>query len=1215
MTRHDQHIAKHPAHHAAAARHPSHHSVQHPVHHVARHEHADADAREHAHPERHHRHALEEGVRRQWTRAQRWVVRALRQPLARRVFWGSALAFALVVVAIAALWWRLSRGPIEIDVATPWLKAAIEENFGGKHTVSVGGTQLERDENGRVSLRLRDIVVRDADGTIVASAPKAEVGLSGLSLLGGTVRAKSLNLVGAEMAVRIEKNGSVTVFAGANKRPIATAAPSSSAAAATAVVESSVPAPLRAGVEDIAGLLAWIDGLGATGLDGHDLRELGLKNGNLVVDDQRNGKQWSFSNIAVSLTRPTLGGLTFRLASEDKSHPWVLSAAVRPLSDGVRALGIEARNVSTSDILLAMRLNGGPVDAELPVSASVRAELSQTGALQRLQGEIIAGQGTVSDHGENPYSVDVERADIRFNWDPRARALVVPFQVQAGGNQFTMRATLLAPADQHGAWHFNVTRDETVIDPVIFAASGPGESDGFAINRVSMAGRIDTVRKRIELDRGDLSRVDTRPLYNVGIAITGSLDFSASEPHLAFGVACTRMPASVMKRIWPIFAAYPVRQWVESHVADGIVERAVVAGNAPMSYFRPGGPAMPDDGFSVDLETSATTLRPVDSLPEIRDADLTVRVVGRHATVSLGRGTVEVEGGRKLNIANGIFEVPDVHPKPAAARAHFRLDGAVPAAAAILSQEGLREIVGLTLDPASTRGTIGARVDVKLLVGKNLPKNSWSYAIAADLTNFAADKLLLGRKVEASTLHVAATNEGYQIKGDVRVNGAPATIDLEKKKDADAQLRLQAKLDEAARHRLGIDLGNAVTGVVPINIAGTVGDDIADQKLNVDADLTAAKIDNLLPGWQKPAGKTARATYTLAKTPDAIRFDNLVIEGSGANVRGTVEIDNDGDIRSANLPVFALSGGDKVSLKAERGTDGVLRVTMRGDVYDGRNFVKSSLAGEPPEKSKQKQTDLDLDIKLGIVAGHNGETLRGLDLRLQRRNGHIQSFSMSSKIGRDTPLDGDLRLRSSDNHQVIYLETADAGALFRFTDLYPRMYGGQMWVAMDPPTQEQRPQVGTLSIRNFVVRGERTLERVVAGAPGQPQGSVQFTELHADFTRYAGKMSIRDGVVRGPAVGATVEGQVDYIKNDVHLRGTFVPFYGLNNVFGQLPVVGLFLGGGSNEGLLGITYEATGPPGAPHIVVNPVSAIAPGLLRKFIPSPGAFDPNFTPAPR
>ena len=65
------------------------------------------------------------------------------------------------------------------------------------------------------------------------------------------------------------------------------------------------------------------------------------------------------------------------------------------------------------------------------------------------------------------------------------------------------------------------------------------------------------------------------------------------------------------------------------------------------------------------------------------------------------------------------------------------------------------------------------------------------------------------------------------------------------------------------------------------------------------------------------------------------------------------------------------------------------------------------------------------------------------------------------------------------------------------------------------------------------------------------------------------------------------------------MRGTFVPLYGLNNMFGQIPIVGLFLGGGSNEGLFGMTYEVDRPAGTPRLRVNPISAMAPGLLRKF----------------
>jgi hypothetical protein len=55
-------------------------------------------------------------------------------------------------------------------------------------------------------------------------------------------------------------------------------------------------------------------------------------------------------------------------------------------------------------------------------------------------------------------------------------------------------------------------------------------------------------------------------------------------------------------------------------------------------------------------------------------------------------------------------------------------------------------------------------------------------------------------------------------------------------------------------------------------------------------------------------------------------------------------------------------------------------------------------------------------------------------------------------------------------------------------------------------------------------------------------------------------------------------------------------------MFGQLPIIGIFLGG-SNEGLLGITYEVVGTPTAPVLRVNPLSAVAPGLLRKLFEFP------------
>jgi hypothetical protein len=302
---------------------------------------------------------------------------------------------------------------------------------------------------------------------------------------------------------------------------------------------------------------------------------------------------------------------------------------------------------------------------------------------------------------------------------------------------------------------------------------------------------------------------------------------------------------------------------------------------------------------------------------------------------------------------------------------------------------------------------------------------------------------------------------------------------------------------------------------------------------------------------------------------------------------------------NANFPIYSPSEGDKTSLRADRGTDGVYKVTMRGDVFDGRGFLKSAISGkEADPKSKAKNADYDIDLKLGAVAGYNGEAVRSVDAKISRRSGTIKSFVLSGKLGRDTtPLTGDLR-GPAQGRDVIYIETNDAGAFFRFTDTYAKMMGGQLELAMDPPTVEPRAKEGLINVREFTIKGESSLDRVAAGGPAGAPGGIAFSRLRAEFTRQNGQLTIRDGVVKGPTVGATIEGSIDYPGNQVHMRGTFVPMYGLNNMFGQIPIVGLFLGGGSNEGLIGVTYEVVGTPGQPVLNVNPISAMAPGVLRK-----------------
>ncbi|MGY3240415.1 hypothetical protein ACVMAJ_007305 [Bradyrhizobium sp. USDA 4448] len=1113
---------------------------------------------------------------------------------------------ALIVIFVGcfgALWWRLGAGPINLDMATPWLAAAIEDNIGHGNTVEVGGTQIERAGRIRVAVRIRDIIVRDHDHAIVASAPKAEVRLSGVGLLTGHLRAESLNLVDAELAIRIAPDGTVTVSAGDTAKPLATGVASKKEAGLPPTFpRNGVPpppfgmapatpdAPQPAAQSGILQGLDWLDSLSMTGLDGQNLNEIGLKNGNLIVDDQQRGSKWTFENITLSLRRPSHGGVTLSLG-EEGAKPWSLRATIGPAENGVRSIDIRADKLSTSNILLALRVKDLTYTADLPLTGEMKGELGRDGVPTFFRGKVMIGAGNIIDTDTPDYPMAIDSAEINVEWDAGRRVLVAPFKILSGANRLTLLAHLEPPNGTTNDWQLGFSGGSILL-------GGIDNEPPLVFNRIAIGFRFDTDHKRLLLTQADISNGE------IGVAGTGAIDYSG-EPRLTLGFAGTPMSASALKRMWPTLVVPELRQWVIERIERGTLQRIEVGVNSPTRNLPRKGPPIPDDGLSVNIAASGVAVRPVDGMPVVHDADLKAHVTGRTATVNIAQGIADTPAGRKVTISDFVFEVPDMAPKPSPSRTRFRVEGPVPAAAEMLSSDRLSDLSSTVVDPNTSKGTFTANIQLGLPVKGELTKADTTYAVTADLNGFSAEKLVMNQKLEANNLKIVANNQGYQVKGDVKINGQPASLDYRKATDGDADVKLQATLDDASRARLGFDLSPAVSGSVPIKVSGKIaGGPDATTKLGIEADLTSVKLDNILPGWVKLPGKSSKATFKVVPTAQSTRLEDIVIEGGGASIKGSLEVDPNGDLMNANFPTYSPSDGDKTSLKVERGQDGVVRGTMRGDVFDGRGFLKSAISGNSKDdsKSKLKNVDFDIDVKLGTVMGFNGETMRSVDAKMSKRSGAIKAFSLNGRIGQNTPVAADLRGgRAQGSREVIYLQTNDAGSLLKFTDIYTKAVGGQMVVAMEPPTSEPTmAREGLISVRDFSVKGEAQLERVAAGAPNGTGNGVSFSALRAEFIRQNGALTVRDGVVKGPMIGATIEGSIDYPGNQVCMSGTFVPMYGLNNMFGQIPVLGLFLGAGDKEGLIGVTYEVIGTPAAPVMRVNPISAIFPGVTRKIM---------------
>jgi hypothetical protein len=105
---------------------------------------------------------------------------------------------------------------------------------------------------------------------------------------------------------------------------------------------------------------------------------------------------------------------------------------------------------------------------------------------------------------------------------------------------------------------------------------------------------------------------------------------------------------------------------------------------------------------------------------------------------------------------------------------------------------------------------------------------------------------------------------------------------------------------------------------------------------------------------------------------------------------------------------------------------------------------------------------------------------------------------------------------------------------------------------------------------------------------------IGFDQLEARALLRDGDLVIRDLRSSGPSLGLQARGRLDIDGGQVDVEGTIVPANAVNSLFGRIPVLGQVLFG---PGLFAARFSVRGPRDRPDVVINPLSALAPGVLR------------------
>lgn len=297
------------------------------------------------------------------------------------------LAVALAViggVAVGALGWRLSQGPLDLPWLTKRLEKALNQADIAGH-IEIGAVALAWEGfrlgvDRPLDIRLSGVAFTDPAGRPILTVPTAEISLSLHNLLLGRIAPRALEIDGAHVSLVRTANGSLAGEAG-------------TAEAATNA------GPLLALLTELARPPA-TDRSSPRASRFSQLRRVRIHDAALVVVDHQLGVTWQAPHAEIDLTRRPQGGvdgiatLTLLLGTQQ-----VQVNASATLPPGKGPIRLRARLGSVVPASLAGLLPRdapevaalGAIDA--PVSAEADLRLDDSMALQDLQLTLRAGAG------------------------------------------------------------------------------------------------------------------------------------------------------------------------------------------------------------------------------------------------------------------------------------------------------------------------------------------------------------------------------------------------------------------------------------------------------------------------------------------------------------------------------------------------------------------------------------------------------------------------------------------------------------------------------------------------------------------------------------------------------------------------------------------------------------------------------------------------------
>ncbi|TPK74601.1 hypothetical protein FJ930_06165 [Mesorhizobium sp. B2-4-15] len=1076
-----------------------------------------------------------------------------------RVFAGSVALMLLAAVAV----YLIGLSGIGADRLRIEAESAIERLAGVDVHVAVGPARITLDGSSFVALQVSDVSLKTSDGNAMADAGRVRFGVRLVPLLWGEVRLTSARISDARIVTAAMPSG------------------------------GDWTAELRNGdgLIDPEKLSDAVFGNIGNALDAvreESMHRIDLHNVEFVLPEAGTIKSIKVADATVAQSGPGGIELSSQVDLDGKAVTIAASAARDTMTRRVTAL--DATIGIASDGSETAVAGGGKLGA---LTVKLKGAQGAGDTASRLTAT-MSSTGSVLDLGPRgllPADVDVDATLVYGSNKIQVDRLLL----KTGRSSFDFAGSIgpkpsTGAAGEEPAYRYDLTSDGSTL--------APSESPEPALTFLArIAGVYQTKSHKLVAEQ-----IAVRSAASSEVLGTAAVEFvDGKAPGINLALNVHDMPVSHVKQLWPWFSARNARLWVLDNLFGGRVVDANLQFQVVPDRLGNGVPLSADEVFGR-FQIEGSRFDTAGRIPPIRDAVGVVGFHGNDVDISLSSGTVFMPSGRTVAASNGTLTIKAANRPPVIGALDIDVAGDASAVAELASYEPINAMrhVGLLPEDLSGGVTGHVRADIPLQSGVDTSKLDW--LVSLDYTGLSLAKPFEGQTVTAADGSITVDPEKAVISAKASLNGIPAELDLIEPLADDGPARsrkVALVLDDKIR-------AAAMPGLTPL-LGGTVKvaiDKSGSGNQNVSADLTNARLDIPWAGWSKGTGVPASVTFVMTKSGDTTTLSDFKLNGKTFSIDGGIVLVN-GALSSAKFSKVTLNRGDDVAVSVKRSGKGYA-VNISGNALDARSLIKQFTSDVDTATKTTGADAISVSADVDLLTGFHDERLSNLKLDYSVAGSRVNGLKVSATASSGAAIA--VSNTTGDGRRTLNVQSADAGAILRFLNIYEHMEGGSITLALTGASDG--PMKGKVDTTNFFVVNEPKLASIVSTTPAGDSRSlnqavkgsldtsrVKFERGYAEIEKGSGYLKLANGVLRGPRIGTTFQGILYDQNNNMDMTGTFMPVYGLNRIFGELPIVGALLGNGRDRGLIGVTYRLRGNANKPVLDVNPLSVIAPGIFR------------------